>query len=113
MIADEIFHGDAEGELEEGEAVDEPLHQGDDDEEGEDEESGKITVLGVEQRNDREMQHLTTFDFELMLYRRLKLCLSPVDIDDFIVDDDGQPITKKRGKKFSGYTDVWVTNTVI
>lgn len=27
------------------------------------------------------------------------------DIDDFIVDDDGQPITKKRGKKFSGYTD--------
>ncbi len=27
------------------------------------------------------------------------------DIDDFIVDDDGQPITKKKGKKFSGYTD--------
>ncbi|CAL8266258.1 unnamed protein product [Merluccius merluccius] len=27
------------------------------------------------------------------------------DIDDFIVDDDGQPITSKRGKKFSGYTD--------
>lgn len=27
------------------------------------------------------------------------------DIDDFIVDDDGQPITKGRGKKFSGYTD--------
>ncbi|KAF0038603.1 hypothetical protein F2P81_009087 [Scophthalmus maximus] len=66
MIADEIFHGDAEGELEEGEAVDEPLQHVDDDEEGEDEES---------------------------------------DIDDFIVDDDGQPITKKRGKKFSGYTD--------
>uniref|UniRef100_G3QB56 SPT6 homolog, histone chaperone and transcription elongation factor n=1 Tax=Gasterosteus aculeatus aculeatus TaxID=481459 RepID=G3QB56_GASAC len=66
MIADEIFHGDADGELEEGEAVDEPLHHADDDEEGEDEES---------------------------------------DIDDFIVDDDGQPITKKRGKKFSGYTD--------
>lgn len=42
LIADEIFHGDAEGELEEGEAVDEPLHQGDDDEEGEEEESGKI-----------------------------------------------------------------------
>ncbi|XP_034062547.1 transcription elongation factor SPT6 [Gymnodraco acuticeps] len=66
LIADEIFHGDAEGDLEEGEAVDEPLHQADDEEEGEDEES---------------------------------------DIDDFIVDDDGQPITKKRGKKFSGYTD--------
>lgn len=33
---------------------------------------------------------------------------SPTDIDDFIVDDDGQPITKKRGKKFSGYTDAWV-----
>lgn len=42
LIADEIFHGDAEGELEEGEAVDEPLRHGDDDEEGEDEESGKI-----------------------------------------------------------------------
>uniref|UniRef100_A0A673HB58 Transcription elongation factor SPT6-like n=1 Tax=Sinocyclocheilus rhinocerous TaxID=307959 RepID=A0A673HB58_9TELE len=27
------------------------------------------------------------------------------NIDDFIVDDDGQPITKKKGKKFSGYTD--------
>ncbi|KAK2828241.1 hypothetical protein Q5P01_019275 [Channa striata] len=66
LIADEIFHGGGDGELEEGEAVDEPLHRADDDEEGEDEES---------------------------------------DIDDFIVDDDGQPITKKRGKKFSGYTD--------
>jgi hypothetical protein len=27
------------------------------------------------------------------------------DIDDFIVDDDGQPITSKRGKKYSGFTD--------
>lgn len=42
LIADEIFHGDGEGDLEEGEAVDEPLHRGDDDEEGEDEESGKL-----------------------------------------------------------------------
>lgn len=42
LIADEIFHGDAEGELEEGEAVDEPLRQGDDDEEGDEEESGNI-----------------------------------------------------------------------
>uniref|UniRef100_A0A4W6FQ23 Transcription elongation factor SPT6 n=1 Tax=Lates calcarifer TaxID=8187 RepID=A0A4W6FQ23_LATCA len=41
LIADEIFHGDGEGELEEGEAVDEPLQQADDDEEGEDEESGE------------------------------------------------------------------------
>lgn len=48
-----------------------------------------------------------------MLYKLFKLCYSPVDIDDFIVDDDGQPITKKRGKKFSGYTDAWVTNIVI
>nr|XP_020473692.1 transcription elongation factor SPT6 [Monopterus albus] len=39
LIADEIFHGDGEGELEEGEAVDESLQQADDDEEGEDEES--------------------------------------------------------------------------
>ena len=41
LIADEIFHGDAEGELEEGEAVDEPLHHGEEEEEGEDEESGR------------------------------------------------------------------------
>uniref|UniRef100_A0A8C6KXY1 SPT6 homolog, histone chaperone and transcription elongation factor n=1 Tax=Nothobranchius furzeri TaxID=105023 RepID=A0A8C6KXY1_NOTFU len=40
LIADEIFHMDGEGELEEGEAVDEPLQHPDDDEEGEDEESG-------------------------------------------------------------------------
>uniref|UniRef100_A0A671TZC7 SPT6 homolog, histone chaperone and transcription elongation factor n=1 Tax=Sparus aurata TaxID=8175 RepID=A0A671TZC7_SPAAU len=66
MIADEIFHADGDGDLEDGEAVDEPLHHGDEEEDLEDEES---------------------------------------DIDDFIVDDDGQPITKKRGKKFSGYTD--------
>lgn len=42
LIADEIFHGDGEGDLEEGEAIDEPLPRGDDDEEGEDEESGKM-----------------------------------------------------------------------
>lgn len=41
LIADEIFHGDGDGELEEGEAVHEPLQQADDDEEGEEEESGK------------------------------------------------------------------------
>lgn len=35
----------------------------------------------------------------------VSLCYTSTDIDDFIVDDDGQPITKKRGKKFSGYTD--------
>lgn len=46
LIADEIFHGDGDGDLEEGEAVDEPLPRGDDDEEGEDEESGKIKDLG-------------------------------------------------------------------
>lgn len=72
QIADEIFEhrdgdGDGGSDLEEGEAVDVPLHRQAEDEEGEgDEES---------------------------------------DIDDFIVDDDGQPITKKRGKKFGGYTD--------
>lgn len=42
LIADEIFPGDGEGDLEDGEAVDEPLPRGDDDEEGEDEESGKL-----------------------------------------------------------------------
>ncbi|KAK7925731.1 hypothetical protein WMY93_008041 [Mugilogobius chulae] len=68
LIADEIFHGDGDGEgdLEEGDAIEEPLPQAEDEEGGEDDES---------------------------------------DIDDFIVDDDGQPITKKRGKKYSGYTD--------
>lgn len=45
MIADEIFHGDAEGDLEEGEAVDEPLHQADEEEEGEDEESGRPGIF--------------------------------------------------------------------
>lgn len=40
LIADEIFHADGEGELEDGETADEPLPQQDDDEEGEDEESG-------------------------------------------------------------------------
>lgn len=40
LIADEIFHVDGEGELEDGEAVDEPIQQADDDDEGEDEESG-------------------------------------------------------------------------
>lgn len=40
LIADEIFHVDGEGELEDGEAVDEPIQQADEEEEGEDEESG-------------------------------------------------------------------------
>ncbi|XP_067102313.1 transcription elongation factor SPT6-like [Osmerus mordax] len=64
MIADEIFMG--VGGLDESEAVDLPLHPGEDDEE-DDEES---------------------------------------DIDDFIVDDDGQPLKKpKWRKKLPGYTD--------
>ena len=40
-----------------------------------------------------------------MDFHLIKCAFSFTDIDDFIVDDDGQPITKKRGKKFSGYTD--------
>lgn len=42
LIADEIFHGDVDGdgELEEGENIEQPLHHADEDEEGEDEESG-------------------------------------------------------------------------
>uniref|UniRef100_A0A4W5KQZ0 Transcription elongation factor SPT6 n=1 Tax=Hucho hucho TaxID=62062 RepID=A0A4W5KQZ0_9TELE len=74
QIADEIFHGgddDGEGELEEGETVDPPLHRHGERHDEEEEEEGE----------------------------------EESDIDDFIVDDDGQPITKKRGKKFSGYTD--------
>lgn len=47
LIADEIFHGDGDGELEDGEAVDEPLQQADDDEEGEDEESGWLEALNI------------------------------------------------------------------
>uniref|UniRef100_A0A4W6FPN6 SPT6 homolog, histone chaperone and transcription elongation factor n=1 Tax=Lates calcarifer TaxID=8187 RepID=A0A4W6FPN6_LATCA len=47
LIADEIFHGDGEGELEEGEAVDEPLQQADDDEEGEDEESETYIITDI------------------------------------------------------------------
>ena len=40
LIADEIFTGDADGDLEEGETVDVPI-QHHEDEEGEDEESGE------------------------------------------------------------------------
>ncbi|CAB1315856.1 unnamed protein product, partial [Coregonus sp. 'balchen'] len=74
QIADEIFHrgdDDGEGELEEGETIDPPLHRHGERHDEEEEEEGE----------------------------------EESDIDDFIVDDDGQPITKKRGKKFSGYTD--------
>lgn len=49
LIADEIFHGDAEGELEEGEAVDEPLRQANDDEEGDEEESGNFRESSCEE----------------------------------------------------------------
>lgn len=51
----------------------------------------------------------TLFIMDLNLDTRILWNLGDVfffaDIDDFIVDDDGQPITKKKGKKFSGYTD--------
>ena len=43
LIADEIFTGDADGDLEEGETVDVPI-QHHEDEEGEDEESGEDPV---------------------------------------------------------------------
>uniref|UniRef100_A0A8B9HYD8 SPT6 homolog, histone chaperone and transcription elongation factor n=1 Tax=Astyanax mexicanus TaxID=7994 RepID=A0A8B9HYD8_ASTMX len=55
LIADEIFTGDGDGEVEEGEAVERP-HPGDDEEEEEEEESGRrdetfklyfITIVGV------------------------------------------------------------------
>lgn len=45
LIADEIFHGDGDGDLEEGEALDEPLQTVDDEEEGEEEDSGWKKVL--------------------------------------------------------------------
>ncbi|XP_066551775.1 transcription elongation factor SPT6 isoform X2 [Amia ocellicauda] len=64
LIAEEIF---TDGGVEDGEAMDVPLHGAEDDEDEEDEES---------------------------------------DIDDFIVDDDGQPLKKpKWRKKLPGYTD--------
>lgn len=63
LIADEIFHGDAEGELEEGEAVDEPLRHGDDDEEGDEEESGNLKESRCEEpRVNREMSACETMD---------------------------------------------------
>lgn len=40
MIENEIFDREGEGDLEEGEAIDEPLRHPEDEEEGEDEESG-------------------------------------------------------------------------
>lgn len=64
LIADEIFHGDGEGDLEEGEAVDEPLPRGDDDEEGEDEESGKRNGFCYSVRG-RDLEVLTASTLDL------------------------------------------------
>lgn len=59
---------------------------------------GKMFTLFIMDLNSysRILWNLEFFFFFLSIF---------ADIDDFIVDDDGQPITKKKGKKFSGYTD--------
>uniref|UniRef100_A0A8C2ZF95 SPT6 homolog, histone chaperone and transcription elongation factor n=1 Tax=Cyclopterus lumpus TaxID=8103 RepID=A0A8C2ZF95_CYCLU len=64
LIADEIFHGDAEGELEEGEAVDEPLHHADEEEEGEDEESGRPGIRVFRSVALQEAQEIFGGDFD-------------------------------------------------
>lgn len=97
MIADEIFMGTG---ADEGEALDVPLHPGEDEEE-DDEESG--------------MKHFSFFIykqsscFELATRKYLShsvFFFFSSDIDDFIVDDDGQPLKKpKWRKKLPGYTD--------
>lgn len=47
LIADEIFpgDGDGEGDLEEGDTIEEPLPQAEDEEGPEDEESGRYSVV--------------------------------------------------------------------
>uniref|UniRef100_A0A3Q3MQZ6 SPT6 homolog, histone chaperone and transcription elongation factor n=1 Tax=Mastacembelus armatus TaxID=205130 RepID=A0A3Q3MQZ6_9TELE len=57
--------------------------------------------LGVKVK--RRVRIISNSFFSVVMVYICTLSLS--HIDDFIVDDDGQPITKKRGKKFSGYTD--------
>lgn len=95
MIADEIFtgDGDGDGEVEDGEAVS-TRPPGDDEEEEDDEESGTKDVYSYSASVNANKDSVDKC-FNLIF----------IDIDDFIVDDDGQPITKKKGKKFSGYTD--------
>lgn len=95
QIADEIFTRDGDGDGEEGGEGGETLHPEDDVEEEEGEESGRVSSCpqcGV---------------FKTKYHYGVYVCCLFIfaDIDDFIVDDDGQPITKKKGKKFTGYTD--------
>lgn len=96
QIADEIFTRDGDGEGEEGGEGGEALHPGDDEEEEEGEESGSVSSSVWHSRLN------TIMPFMLLFTCVVLIC---TDIDDFIVDDDGQPITKKKGKKFTGYTD--------
>lgn len=97
QIADEIFTRDGDGDGDEVGDGGEPLHPGEDDEEEEGEESGRVSSNSVWHSRLN-----ATMAFMLLTLFVVLLC---TDIDDFIVDDDGQPITKKKGKKFTGYTD--------
>ncbi|XP_051533006.1 transcription elongation factor SPT6 [Myxocyprinus asiaticus] len=78
---------DDEGEDDEKDKIADMIFTGDGDGEGEVEEGEAVDTLHPGEDEEEEDDEES-------------------DIDDFIVDDDGQPITsKKKGKKFSGYTD--------
>uniref|UniRef100_A0A4W4EHK9 Transcription elongation factor spt6 n=1 Tax=Electrophorus electricus TaxID=8005 RepID=A0A4W4EHK9_ELEEL len=75
---------DDEGEDDEKDLIADEIFTGDGDGEGEEGETVGTLHAGDDEEEEEEEES---------------------DIDDFIVDDDGQPITKKKGKKFTGYTD--------
>lgn len=94
QIADEIFTRDGDGEGDEVGEGGEALRPGEDEDEDDVEESGSVELS--------KLSNLMAFMLFMMFSIYAVFCS---DIDDFIVDDDGQPITKKKGKKFTGYTD--------
>uniref|UniRef100_A0A3B4XSJ0 Transcription elongation factor SPT6 n=1 Tax=Seriola lalandi dorsalis TaxID=1841481 RepID=A0A3B4XSJ0_SERLL len=102
LIADEIFHGDAEGELEEGEAVDEPLHHADDDEEGEDEESGRPEGLII---TLQEAQEIFGGDFDFADFDADAYDQGEEEEED--QDEEGWDRPKKQTKRRQGRKSIF------
>uniref|UniRef100_A0A8D3CLP5 SPT6 homolog, histone chaperone and transcription elongation factor n=1 Tax=Scophthalmus maximus TaxID=52904 RepID=A0A8D3CLP5_SCOMX len=114
MIADEIFHGDAEGELEEGEAVDEPLQHVDDDEEGEDEESGrpecfldfiKMIKKNLKKRTLQEAQEIFGGDFDFADFDADAYDQGEEEEED--QDEEGWDRPKKQTKRRQGRKSIF------
>uniref|UniRef100_A0A3B4UY23 Transcription elongation factor SPT6 n=1 Tax=Seriola dumerili TaxID=41447 RepID=A0A3B4UY23_SERDU len=102
LIADEIFHGDGEGELEEGEAVDEPLHHADDDEEGEDEESGRPEGLII---TLQEAQEIFGGDFDFADFDADAYDQGEEEEED--QDEEGWDRPKKQTKRRQGRKSIF------